>query len=181
MFTKPAVLIHQGVILFQRVKSFFFFFFKKPSLSKTDTKIICHLRNLSIGKSLGLGFQITEMKQMCYLPLSNLKNTFLRRLSSPCVCLARVYQAFSKHSPPLRDYREGCCGNMKMRGRREGRTTVVVKWFESTRLKMVHPDYRTMLRGTQEAQPPPVGKPTSSTSDYCVSLPMPSTSQLSTE
>lgn len=118
---------------------------------------------------------------MCYLPLSNLKNTFLRRLSSPCVCLARVYQAFSKHSPPLRDYREGSCGNMKMRGRREGRTTVVVKWFESTRLKMVHPDYRTMLRGTQEAQPPPVGKPTSSTSDYCVSLPMPSTSQLSTE
>lgn len=136
-------------ILFQRVKPYFF-----------KTSFLTIYNNLLLNKpqywEVFEPWFLDYWNETCYLSMSNINNTFLKRLASPCVCLARMYQAFFRHSQTLRGYRERICGNMKMKGRRDGRMAV--------------------LRGMREAQPPPVGKPTSTTSNHCVSLLMPSTS-----
>ena len=44
---------------------------------------------------------------------------------------------------------------------------MVSDWFESTRLKIAHPDYRKVLQGMVEAQPSPVCRPARTTSNYC--------------
>lgn len=62
---------------------------------------------------------------------------------------------------------EHICGDRKMKGQR-GRRIWYFKWFESTRLK-IRPSRLQESAGDCGAQPPPVCRPTRTTSNYCVS------------